>query len=339
MGVAADLGIPGEQRATESIACGAEIPGTQRGGGLAQPEARAPGIERRGFRQITVGLARGFEISGAQRVTGIGDPVGPGAAGGCEKRTCRDGGGLHRPPAGGRDRRCDHEQNGGQQQPLVELDGDGALAAFDFEGIEIVHDIAHHFRHASGAGGHGVAATGLAGELAHHVGLEAADDRLAITVHHAALREIRIGNVVAILGADADGDDEHSGLDRLVDQIVEIVVVFFAIAEDDERVVFLAGLLERLDGEAEGIAEIGTAAGDPVFVDLLDRLTDRAVIDGERRIDVGRARETDQSHALVGHAFHQFVDRHLGTAEAVGFHVLNAHAAREVEGKEDVAAE
>jgi hypothetical protein len=48
--------------------------------------------------------------------------------------------------------------------------------------------------------------------------------------------------------------------------------VLFTIAEDDERVVFLAGFLERLDGQADGGTEVGAAAGGPVFIDLLDGL-------------------------------------------------------------------
>ena len=84
--------------------------------------------------------------------------------------------------------------------------------------------------------------------------------------------------------------------------------MFFAIAEDDERVVLLAGFLECLDGEADGGGEVRAAERRPGFIDLFDGLAHGPVIDGERRVNIGAAGEADEADAFVGHGFQQFVD-------------------------------
>jgi hypothetical protein len=183
------------------------------------------------------------------------------------------------------------------------------------------------------------AALGFRGELAQDFGLEAADHRLAPAVHHPAAGEIRIRHIIAILGAHTDGQYVNSGLARLIDEVIEAAVVFLAIAEDDEGVVLLAGFLERLDGQPQRVTDVGAAAGRPVLIDLVDRLAHGLVIHRERGIHISTAREADDADAFVGHRLQQFVNRHLRAGEAVRFHIGDAHAAREVQRDEHVAAE
>ena len=88
------------------------------------------------------------------------------------------------------------------------------------------------------------------------LGLEAADDGFSGVVEHAAAGEGRVWDEVAILGSDADGEDVDAGLGGLGDEVIGVAVVFFAVAEDDEGVVFLAGFAEGFDGEGDGGAEV-----------------------------------------------------------------------------------
>ena len=103
--------------------------------------------------------------------------------------------------------------------------------------------------------------------------------------------------------------------------------MFFAIAEDDECVLFLSGFLERVDGQYDCILEVGSAEGRPVFIDLLDCLADSGVVDGEGGVNIRAAGEADDADAFVGEFFEQFVDRDFCAREAVGLHILDSHAA------------
>jgi len=222
---------------------------------------------------------------------------------------------------------------------LIELDHHGALASFDLKGIEILDGGGHHRGDVRAGACHGIAALGLTGELAQDIRLQAAEHGLAAAIHHPPAWKIRVWNVISILGSHTDGEDIHAGLARLVDEVIELGVVFFPIAQDDERVVFLAGFLEGLDGKVDRRSNVGATAGGPGFIDLLDGLACGLVIDGERRIDISTAGEADDADAFVGHGFEQFEDDHFRTREPVRLDVCHAHAAREVEGDEHVAAE
>ena len=159
-------------------------------------------------------------------------------------------------------------------------------------------------------------------------------------IHHAVAGKLGIRHVIAIFGAHADGENVNAGAARpRAIIVIEVAVVFLAVAEDDQRVVVLAGFLERVDGETHRRGQVRSADRRPGFVDLLDGLADRPVIDGQRRIDIGAAGETDQPDAFVGHGVEQLVDDHFRLGEAVGFDVAHPHAARQVERDEHVAAE
>ena len=103
--------------------------------------------------------------------------------------------------------------------------------------------------------------------------------------------------------------------------------MFFAIAEDDERVLFLSGFLECVDRQLDCLLEVGSAEGCPVFIDLLDRLADGGVVDREGGVNIRAAGEADDADAFIGECFEQFVDRDFCAREAVGFHILDSHAA------------
>ena len=103
--------------------------------------------------------------------------------------------------------------------------------------------------------------------------------------------------------------------------------MFFAIAENDERVLFLSGFLECVDCQLDRIFEVGSAEGCPVFIDLLDRLADGGVVDGKGSVNIRTAGEADDADAFIREFFEQFVDRDFCAREAVGFHILDSHAA------------
>ena len=79
------------------------------------------------------------------------------------------------------------------------------------------------------------------------------DDWFAIFVQHAVVWKIRIGDVVAILRANAYGEDVNTGSFGFGDHGIKITFVFFAVAEDDECVIFLASFFEGVHSEADSI--------------------------------------------------------------------------------------
>ncbi len=62
------------------------------------------------------------------------------------------------------------------------------------------------------------------------------------------------------------------------------------------------------------------------------------MVDSERREEVGCARETDETDAIVAHALEKLVDRNFRLGEAVRLHILDFHAAGKVEGDHYIAA-
>ena len=63
------------------------------------------------------------------------------------------------------------------------------------------------------------------------------------------------------------------------------------------------------------------------------------MVHGEWGVDVCAAGEAAEADACVGHGIDHFVADQFGLGEAVGFDIGDAHAAGEVEGDEQVAAE
>ena len=162
------------------------------------------------------------------------------------------------------------------------------------------------------ASGHGVATVGIIGDFAQQLGLEPAQHDLALAIKHVRAGRIRAGHIAAIFGANAYGKDIDAGFFCLGDDRVEGTLVFFAVAQEDERIIFLAGLLEGGDGQADRGAEVRASEGHPVFIDLLDGFAHRSVVDRQRGEQMGTAGEAHQSDALVRQGVQQFVDNHLG---------------------------
>ena len=148
------------------------------------------------------------------------------AAMGARDNATRRRAGTHSPPAGAGEDRAYQKHDRWKNQPLIELDGDPALAALHFEGVEILDRGLDHRGDIHAGSGDGIAALGFRGELAHDFGLEAADDRFAAAVVHQLVREVRVRNVIAIHGSHADGEDENAGVLGLGDHFIEVALVF-----------------------------------------------------------------------------------------------------------------
>ena len=257
----------------------------------------------------------------------------------CEQTTSEYRRRSHAPPAGAGKDGGHQEEDRRQSKPLIEFHDDPSFAAFKFEGIKIGDGRLDHRRrvHARACGGE--PATGFGGEFAHHFGLHPAENRFPGAVQQLAVGVFRMWNEAAVIGAHGDRENVNAGRFGFGEHGVDVAVVFLAVAEDDERIVFLPGLLERLDGEADGCGEIRSAERRPCFVDLFDGLTNGTVVDGERGVKIGGTGEADDADAFVRHGFEHFVNDDFCLREAVRADIGNAHAAGEIECDEDVATQ
>ena len=96
--------------------------------------------------------------------------------------------------------------------------------------------------------------------------------------------------------------------------------------------------LERLEAGGDRGAEVRAAARDDADVDRVEALAEGALVERERALDEGAAGERDETGAVALELRQQVLDGELRAAEAVRLHVGREHAARGVEGDDEIDA-
>ena len=82
--------------------------------------------------------------------------------------------------------------------------------------------------------------------------------------------------------------------------------------------------------------EVGASVGDDVGIHRVEGLEKGVVVEGEGALKKGAAGEGDEADAVPLKLVHKVLNRELGPDEPVGLDILREHAARGVEGEDNV---
>lgn len=142
----------------------------------------------------------------------------------------------------------------------------------------------------------------------------------------------------AVGAADAEGEDADAFLLGALGGLDGVVFLVFAVGDEDDDFVVVAFFFEGFQARVDGVAEGGAALRDDADVEGVDALAEGVVIEGERALQKGGAGEGDEAEAVGAGELHEVEGGEFGALEAVGFEVFGEHAARGVDGDEDVEA-
>ena len=97
------------------------------------------------------------------------------------------------------------------------------------------------------------------------------------------------------------------------------------------------GFLEGLKGEFSSRGKIGSATGDHFGIELVDRFKYCLVVDGEWRLEKRAAGKCHQPDTVFGQGPDNLIRRQHGAGKAIGCKIVSQHAARCVDGDNEVA--
>ena len=125
---------------------------------------------------------------------------------------------------------------------------------------------------------------------------------LALRILPQAVFSPSIGDGATGSRADAYGDDQQLAFLRFFGNFQRGVHGVLAIAQYDQRIgaPLRGAALEILHGLAEHKPEVRAAHAGPVAVDLLQCVTQRCVVVGQRHNEVGLAGEDNQTDFVAG---------------------------------------
>ena len=152
------------------------------------------------------------------------------------------------------------------------------------------------------AGSHGkVAAIGRLCKLLHGFLIELADDVFALCILPQPVGPLGVGDGCACGGANAYCDDEKLIFPGLLRNIGGGIHRVLAIAQDDQGVGAIGRTaVEVLHGFFQQTSEVGTPAGGPSAVNLLQRASQRLVVVGEGDNQIGIPGKDDEPNAVCG---------------------------------------
>ena len=101
--------------------------------------------------------------------------------------------------------------------------------------------------------------------------------------------------------------------------------------DDDAAVVLLGFARKRHQGLRQRLADGRALHRHQRRVDALGEGLGHAVVRGDRQLDLGFAREDDQSHAVLLQPLEEFADGVFGPFETVGFEIFGQHRVRNVD--------
>ncbi|MNX48925.1 hypothetical protein D3C86_795190 [compost metagenome] len=115
-----------------------------------------------------------------------------------------------------------------------------------------------------------------------------------------------------------------------------------AVRQQDKHLLSLPGLLQQLDGQANGVPErrIGARHAD---ADLIEQQLQAGVIQGQRRLGVGAGAKDDETEAILLAAQDEVLHRRLHRAQAIALAAIRSgvipglHGLGDVDGQHDVA--
>jgi hypothetical protein len=135
-----------------------------------------------------------------------------------------------------------------------------------------------------------------------------------------------MGDKAAVLSAHPNREDRHPGSLRIGDDRIKVPLMFLAVADEDQRVVLLAGFLEYLRSQPNRGSNVRPTPWHPFLVDLLHRFLDRRMVDGERRRKERGSRKSDQADPVVFKRFKKLIDDNFRLCHAIRLHILHPHA-------------
>ena len=229
-----------------------------------------------------------------------------------------------------------HEQReGGAEGPLVTLDRTARALRVDLR----LRHLADSFRgeqprrllverRVKSAGGFR--------DFFHARGIELRLHHLARRVAHEFSRSK--GNFRSLGGTDTDGEDTDTIGRRLARGGQTIGIEFLAVRNDDDGTGKSLGLGESFPARADGRGEVGAPLGYEVGVEFVEGGQHRAVVEGQRRLEEGGAREGDQTDAIAAQLGDQVLGQQLGPLQPGRCHVGGHHGTRNVHGNDHVAS-
>ena len=148
----------------------------------------------------------------------------------------------------------------------------------------------------------------------------------------------RQGDEIAVRRADADRVDLESIFRGRLGRIHRTAFEILPVGHQDHHLVAVRAALQGGLCLLDGARDIGAAARNDPRVERGERLLKRAIVQGDRALQEGAARECDQAHGIPVQLIHEVTDRKLRALQPVGFHVRGRHAAGGVHREDDVIA-
>ena len=187
-----------------------------------------------------------------------------------------------------------------------------------------------------------VKAAGLGGDLLQQRLVQARLDRVAVLILDERGVALLIGHAqhLAFRRADANGENAHPRLLRLFGggHGVGVGVVIFAIGKEHHNSMIVVTFLESSQRGADGGRQGGAALGHDADRNGTDRLLEGLIVRVRGACRKPLAGENHQAEAVRFCQPHQVNRSQFGAFQAVGGNVPRQHAARSVQGHDDVQA-
>ena len=183
--------------------------------------------------------------------------------------------------------------------------------------------------------GVGVNAIGGRGEFLQRGAVEPRKHDGAALVLHVTAR--LVGDERPLGGADPQADHADVFLAQVVDEVPPGVGLALAVAQDDEVAVGRAAGAEGVDHRAQHRLVIRAAHRHERRIERGQKLVEHLVVRAHGHLEEGRAGEHHQADALAAQSVEEALDQQPRALEPRGPHVGREHAARKVEGDDDLA--
>ena len=243
----------------------------------------------------------------------------------------------------GQDAQGDARQ-GHHERPLVTLDGTAGRAGVDLAGLELAEPVLDQRAHRGLAAGEAqVKSVAGPGDLVQRGFIEPRADDLAVLVPDELPRTpARQRDQRAFRRAEAHGEHPDPGRRGVLGGLDPGGLLTLdrglAVGQQEDGAVARLVLAEGFQGQVDGPAQVGAAARDQVGVQFGHGIEHGVVVDGQRGLEEGAARERHQPQAVALEQANEVVDGEFLAGEPVRREVRGQHALGHVGDDDQVQA-
>src|SRR5262249_17793275 len=147
-----------------------------------------------------------------------------------------------------------------------------------------------------GAGRMEVGAAGVGRDLPERLLVEPRLHDLTLPVLDEAALD---ADELALRGPYADGVDPDTAVGGALGRLLHLALVVLAVRDEDERLVLPLPALEGLERRVDRPGQRGATSRDDTHLERIEALAEGAVVEGQRALHEGGAREGDEPDAIA----------------------------------------